>query len=321
MNELSLTARDIRANVNLIQEVMKEVMIGPTKEKPEGVHYGIIPGTKKPTLLKPGSEKILATFRLAVEPLVEDLSTADCARYRVIARVTHIGTGQFVGSGIGECSSDEEKYRWRKSVCDQEFDEAPIDRRREKWFQPYQKPAYKVKQVRTNIADVANTILKMAKKRAQIDATLTATAASDVFDQDIEDLPEELRPQAESRPDIAPPQEKKSEPVAAEPKPQIQAIDIVGLLQKKSGERANVFGYIQSGEQKQFPKRDKTGMVDITVFSVSDTAESPANTVQIKVWGKQEIPELKKPAVFENVVISTYKDSLEYVAGGLLKDG
>jgi hypothetical protein len=33
----------------------------------------------------------------------------------------------------------------------------------------------------------------MAKKRAQIDLTLTATAASDIFTQDLEDIPEELR--------------------------------------------------------------------------------------------------------------------------------
>ena len=50
-----------------------------------------------------------------------------------------------------------------------------------------------MQQVRTNPADIANTVLKMAKKRAQIDLTLTATAASDCFTQDVEDLPEELR--------------------------------------------------------------------------------------------------------------------------------
>jgi hypothetical protein len=176
-NELTIsTAKDIRANVNLIQEVMQAVM-------KKDVHYGIIPGCKKPSLYKPGSEKILSTFRLAVDPQVDDLSTPDCARFRVNARITHIGSGQFVGSGIGECSSSEEKYQWRKAVCEEEFNETPEDRKREKWVKPYNGEAYKVKQVRTNVADVANTILKMAKKRAQIDATLTATAASDVFDQ------------------------------------------------------------------------------------------------------------------------------------------
>ena len=33
-----------------------------------------------------------------------------------------------------------------------------------------------------------NTVLKMAKKRALVDAVLTATAASDIFTQDLEDI-------------------------------------------------------------------------------------------------------------------------------------
>src|SRR5690606_20296729 len=68
--------------------------------------------------------------------------------------------------------------------------------------------AFAVKQVRTDPADVANTVLKMAKKRAQIDMTLTALAASDIFTQDIEDLPEEMRDIADD--DAAPRQPRKA---------------------------------------------------------------------------------------------------------------
>ena len=39
-----------------------------------------------------------------------------------------------------------------------------------------------------NPADCYNTVLKMAKKRALVDAVLTATAASDIFTQDLEDI-------------------------------------------------------------------------------------------------------------------------------------
>ena len=39
-----------------------------------------------------------------------------------------------------------------------------------------------------NPADHYNTVLKMAKKRALVDAVLTATAASDIFTQDLEDI-------------------------------------------------------------------------------------------------------------------------------------
>lgn len=175
-----LTASDIRAQVQLIQQVMAAVM-------KEGTHFGTIPGTQKPTLYKAGSEKILSTFRIAIQPDVLDLSTADEARYRVTANALSQQSGAFLGSGVGEASSNEEKYKWREAKCEQEFDETPVDRRRYKWNGKGDN-AYRVPQIRTNPADVANTVLKMAKKRAQIDATLTVTAASDVFAQDLEDL-------------------------------------------------------------------------------------------------------------------------------------
>lgn len=181
-----LTATDIRAQVNLIQEVMAGVMR-------EDVHYGVIPGCKEKSLYKAGAEKISSTFRLSVDPEIDDLSNSDESRYQVKVRLVS-PSGVFVGAGIGECSSNEEKYKWRYAVCDEEFEETPEDRRREKWKKGWNgKPNYKIKQVRTETADLRNTILKMAKKRAMVDAVLTATAASDIFTQDIEDLPDEYR--------------------------------------------------------------------------------------------------------------------------------
>jgi hypothetical protein len=179
-----LSARDIQQHVNTIRQVMDQVM------KPE-VHYGVIPGCKTPSLFKPGAEKIMATFRLSVDPMVTDLSDGDQIRYQVKARLLS-PSGAFVGCGIGECSSSEEKYKWRRAICDEEFEECPSERRREKWTKGFKGAKnYKQKQVRTEPADLANTVLKMAKKRALIDAVLTATAASDFFTQDVEDLPPE----------------------------------------------------------------------------------------------------------------------------------
>lgn len=184
--ERSLTAADVRAQVNLIQDVMRSVMI-------DGTHYGKIPGTQSASLFKAGAEKLMATFRLAAKPEVQDLSQDGEVHYRVTVNLLSAG-GQFLGAGIGECSSREEKYAWRAMICQQEFDATPENRRRIK-FAKYQGNVEQKKQVRTNPADVANTILKMAKKRAQVDAVITVTAASDIFTQDIEDLPEELRDQ------------------------------------------------------------------------------------------------------------------------------
>lgn len=186
----SMTAADVRSHVNLMQDVMIEVM-------KDGTHYGTIPGTKSKSLYKAGAEKLMATFRLAAKPEVEDLSANGEIAYRVTVNLLAPGD-VFVGAGIGECSSNEDKYAWRASICDEEFDLTPENRRRVK-FAKYQGKVEKKKQVRTNPSDVANTILKMAKKRAQVDAVITATAASDIFTQDIEDLPEEVVAEIVSR--------------------------------------------------------------------------------------------------------------------------
>lgn len=178
--EKPLTVQDIREQINLIQEVMRTVM-------QDGQHFGKIPGAgDKPTLFKPGAEKIMATFRLAADPEVTDLSHDDVIRYRVKCRLS-TKSGIFFGAGVGECSSEEDKYKWRTAASDDEWEATPETHRRVKYFRDRQ-----IRQVRTNPFDLANTILKMAKKRALVDAVLTSTAASDIFTQDIEDMPEEL---------------------------------------------------------------------------------------------------------------------------------
>lgn len=199
------TVSDVRARVNRIQEVMRSIM-------KDGVHFGKIPGAgDKPVLLKAGAEVILSTFRIAVDPLVEDMSTPDCARYRVLCRGV-LPSGAIVGTGVGEASSDETKYQWRAAVCEQEYDATDPARRRAAWKHG-RNGVYVVKQVRMNPADVSNTVLKMAKKRAQIDLCLTATAASDVFSQDIEDMPDEVREAVtDEKPTMQPPKAKEPAP-------------------------------------------------------------------------------------------------------------
>ena len=152
---MELAVSDLEAQVHKIQAVMKNVM-------QEGQHYGTIPGTNKPTLLKPGAEKLNLTFRLAPthEVTKNDLPNGH-REVTVICTLTHIPTGQVFGQGVGSCSTMEGKYRYRK-------------RGDERIENP-------------DLADQYNTVLKMAKKRALVDATLTATAASDIFTQDIEE--------------------------------------------------------------------------------------------------------------------------------------
>ena len=178
------SAVEIRQRVYLVQEVMHGIMKRET-------HYGTIPGTQKPTLYKPGAEVLCVTFRVAQEYKIEDLSVQGVARYRVTCVGRHQMTGVALGEGVGECSSSEEKYKWRGVICKAELDATPENLRRKKYY----KNGNTADQIRTEPADLANTILKMACKRAMIAMTLNVTAASDIFTQDIEDLPEELRPQ------------------------------------------------------------------------------------------------------------------------------
>lgn len=191
----SVVAVDIRstvAQVAAIQEVMKAVMKSDT-------HYGVIPGTKQPSLYKAGSEALLSAFRISVEPEVTEERTPDGhIHYTVRCIGRHQTTGIVIGIGVGRCSTSEEKYQWRSAICTDEYEETPETHKRKKWNKGYQdKPAYAVFQIRTNPADQANTALKMAKKRAQIDMCLTALAASDIFTQDVEDLPPEYLDQGD----------------------------------------------------------------------------------------------------------------------------
>lgn len=256
-----LTAAQIKAQVNLIQEVMQAVM-------KKDVHYGVIPGTPKPTLYKAGAEKILSTFRIGVEPETEDLSNYETAHYRVKAKGFDQKTGALLGVGVGECSSDEEKYKWRRPVCDEEFNETPDDRKRIVWKRGSgNNTNYQQKQIRTNPADVANTILKMAKKRAQIDLTLTVTAASDVFDQDLEDLPEELRQEnGEQKAALKEPQKK----AAAEKKDVPQAAESITVLVK------SIFHDPGEKNGKKYVKHTVIDMNDVRYTTFSDTLAGEA---------------------------------------------
>ena len=188
-----MAVADIISHVATVQEVMRAVMKGPSKEHPQGVHYGIIPGTDKPTLLKPGAEVLCMAFRIADSYQIEDLSTADAVRYRVTCTGTHQTTGVVLGTGMGEASSGEEKYKWRKAY-EPEYNETPPNLRRKKQgYNKQKRESYTTFQVRTEPADLANTILKMANKRAKMAMVLNVTAASDCFSQDLEDMDEALR--------------------------------------------------------------------------------------------------------------------------------
>ena len=77
-----LSPKAMRAQVNAIQALMKAVMR-------EGEHYGRVPGARKPSLWKPGAEKLCVAFHVEPSFVVEDLSTPEAYRYRVRCIGTH----------------------------------------------------------------------------------------------------------------------------------------------------------------------------------------------------------------------------------------
>jgi len=186
-----MAVQQIREQVNLIQHVLKEVM-------QDGQHFGTIPGCgDKPTLLKPGAEKILMTFRIAAEPEVEVIELGEGHReYRVSTRLTSINSGTFLGKGVGTCSTTESKWKYRTQATDREVPKAYWKSRDKELLGGSQYSTKKVdgkwmvceKIEHDNPADYWNTCLKMGKKRSLVDGVLTVTAASDIFTQDLEDL-------------------------------------------------------------------------------------------------------------------------------------
>jgi hypothetical protein len=220
-----LSVKDVVYQISKIQGLMKEVM-------KDGEHYGVIPGTgKKPSLLKPGAEKINFIFRLEPEYQISRHELPNGHReFEVVCTLRQIGSGAKVGEGVGSCSTMESKYRYR-NVADYEIldQKIPTDAKERKG--EYRKQGFGMKQIdgawcwvkytntekadNPDIADVYNTVLKMAKKRAYVDATLTATAASDFFTQDVEDFaqePTQPRPATQPAP-VQAPAPKVEEPV------------------------------------------------------------------------------------------------------------
>jgi hypothetical protein len=160
-----LTVQDMVGRRQVIKQVIEEVMV-------EGVHYGMIPGTNQMSLLKDGAELLLSVFHIAVEPIVTDLSTVTEVRFRVECRGTV--NGAYVGSGIGICSSNEEKYRWRKPKSQAEFDEADPSHKKIKYGRDYKENV-----VRQSPYDAIQTVLSMAEKRAKVDLCKGVLAASE----------------------------------------------------------------------------------------------------------------------------------------------
>lgn len=203
-NNQWMSAHDTVAQVSFVQQIMRDVMRKDT-------HYGTVPGCgDKPALLKAGAEKLCFVFRLAAEFEVTKTDLHNCHREYYVKCTLIDQSGCVRGSGVGSCSTMESKYRWRSAerLCPSCGRPSIINGKAEYGggylcFQRKGGCGAKFelgdksiesqiigKIENQDIADQYNTALKMAKKRAHVDATITTTATSDIFAQDIDDLPQ-----------------------------------------------------------------------------------------------------------------------------------
>ena len=142
------------------------------KELRQGIDFGIIPGTDKPSLYKPGAEKMKMLFGLGArfEVLTKELDRKEnFLSYEHKCEIYHLKTGRVIAECIGSCNSQEKKYATRAK------------------YEGYGKSRKKVGYEPTPVCDVQNTISKMSQKRAFVGAIILATGASDFFTQDMED--------------------------------------------------------------------------------------------------------------------------------------
>lgn len=149
--EFAITMNEARERINMLQSFVKEMMIPK-------IDYGFIPNCDKPSLFKSGAEKLCDIFgfskQIEILNRVEDWDKG-LFHYEVKTILKNKRTGIIEAEGIGSCNTKERKY------------------------------------IKQDSYSIINTILKMAKKRAFVDAVLSATRSSGIFTQDIEELDDE----------------------------------------------------------------------------------------------------------------------------------
>lgn len=191
-------ASDLVARLATIREAMNTAMV-------RDVDYGVIPGTNsKPTLLKPGAEKLSVLFQLDPQVTHEEKWDGDHLTVSAAAVIYHAPTGERLGRGEGMCSTREKKYAKRRAepTCP-DCGKANIRKSKDGGgFYCWRKtdgcgstfsgdderitsqPAGEVDN--PDLPDLWNTVIKMARKRALVDGVLLVTGASALFTQDMD---------------------------------------------------------------------------------------------------------------------------------------
>ena len=186
--EMAARLNEMKLKLSMVKNFMQDIM-------DKGFDYDTIPGTDKPCLFKPGAEKLLSVYGFS-SLVKEKRETRDLNTGYYLAEVTmqiiHRGSGAIITEGVGECSSFESKYRYRwlfENELPKGTDKTGLVAKTWEATKNGQKVEYtKYRVDNVDLIDQWNTVLKMAKKRALVDATLTATGTSGIFNQTVDEM-------------------------------------------------------------------------------------------------------------------------------------
>jgi len=198
-------------HIDTLMQVYREVMVKDTD-------YGIIKGTKKPSLYQPGAQllRLLGGLGVEMEHVRSERDFATGWVYHAFICRLRNGDGTVIAECEGSANSFEDRYRYRwvsKRDIPRGIDpeSLPTKTATGKWNEYTQ---YRIDN--DNPVGLDNTLSKMAQKRSFVGAALMGTGASRIFTQDVEDAVEDdgVSPEVEAqRPG---PKKAKGKP---EPKP------------------------------------------------------------------------------------------------------
>ena len=144
----SVDIREVTGTMAKISQFQQVVQ----KNLKKDYDFGIVPGTQKPSLLKPGAEKIFMLLGLRSEfELIDSTRDFDKGFFQYAVKCRLYKGDMLITEGVGAANNREKK--WIKQ-------------------DPY---------------SIDNTVLKMARKRSMTDAALTVGSLSDIFTQDLTD--------------------------------------------------------------------------------------------------------------------------------------
>lgn len=157
-------------SLSLLRSLVNEILV-------EGRDYGSVPGLPE-FLWDPGASAIIASFNCHVGQRRILSFVNDGKRLSMVLEVPiiHNITQSEVGSGIGASTIAEtkHKYRWERNPQDWGYTEGQIGKLETR--ERYDHTEYKI--LNPEPSDLLNTIIKMASKRAEVDAAEGLPGAS-----------------------------------------------------------------------------------------------------------------------------------------------